>query len=378
MIGRSFGVGCLCLVSTLFFSEKAMCAGFIEDLVTAPTKILPPEIRPPDPIDSLPGSLRPYVPRPGELPPAPPLAPDPRVLLNSCAADLLHCPQSVFKSIPADDVQLVNACLADLVRCPDQVIKRLPAYATRQIIEKYKNGLRQQAAGKWQSFPSPFVATFKDDYPNIDLNQVRYATGINTIHGQAITFGYEIFFPSNVDISTHRDKKLMLHELQHTSQYAAKGGEAAFISEYLLHATGQGISRQSVNIHDYIPVENDAIEKSRQVLEKFGWQLHYTNRCKYSVQLAVYYESVNGVWRPEGWWNVGPGVAISLREGDRLLHTKNNTVYFYASTNQPNDPNIVWEGDDEINFQGKKFKFVKQIDTTEDYWASIVGNCDGF
>jgi hypothetical protein len=177
MIRRSL-VRCLCLTSTLFFSEKATCGGFLEDLITAPTKILPPEVRPPDPRDVLPGSIRPYVPRPGELPPPPPFAPNPRELLNHCAADLFHCPQNVFKSIPADDVQLVNACLANLARCPGEVIKRLPAYAARQVVEQYKNGLRQQAAGKWKSFSSPFVAAFQNDYPNVDLNRVRYATGI--------------------------------------------------------------------------------------------------------------------------------------------------------------------------------------------------------
>src|SRR5262249_20439060 len=160
---------------------------------------------------------------------------------------------------PGITPQQIAQCLNDVLRCPQQILSSIPAQAVWPIIGSYKASLNAQAVGRWQSLPENFIRVAQQYYPQINLRAVRIATNINTLHGQAITFFYDIYIPGGLDWTTRSTVSLILHELEHTVQYANRGGEQPFLSEYIAKAIGQIIQNKSVNIHDDIDIENAAI-----------------------------------------------------------------------------------------------------------------------
>jgi hypothetical protein len=135
---------------------------------------------------------------------------------RACFDDLAACPAKTIKKLP--EVEIAQACVRNLARCPEEILKRIPANAAEPILAEYRASLDHQASGRWQRLPDSFVEKFSKYYPRINLAGVRFAENIDTVHGQAITFHYDIFFPSTVDINERDDAELMLHELAHTDQ----------------------------------------------------------------------------------------------------------------------------------------------------------------
>jgi hypothetical protein len=58
----------------------------------------------------------------------------------------------------------------------------------------------------------------------------------------------------------------LAHEIQHCSQYASAGGKGPFFAKYALQSAGEIIKRKSINIHDFIPLEQEADRKSDEVI----------------------------------------------------------------------------------------------------------------
>jgi hypothetical protein len=276
--------------------------------------------------------------------------------LNACFADLQSCAQDTLNQIADNDVRLLNACINDLPKCPENVIKRLPAHALLNIIEAYKATLFAQASNKWQKLPGWFISEFGPAYPNIDLARVRFATGINTKHGNAITFAYNIFFPSAVDLDERDGKEWMLHELTHTRQYEDKGGEEAFLSEYILHAAGNVLSKGSINIHDDISIEQDAITNARTLVNKYGYEYHATNSCNEPFMLLLKYMNVQGSWETTGTWTLKPGQSNFLGFAGIPAHTKNRPFYWYAETTTSHRP--LGNRTEPTKYKGKIFNWV--------------------
>lgn len=146
--------------------------------------------------------------------------------------------------------------------CVRETIEELPARSARPVLNRYKAHLFDQARSRWQRLPESFVQAAQRFYA-VDLRRVRFATGIDTVHGQAITWGNEIFFPQHrLDLSGSRsDVELMLHELEHVVQYNRRGVDR-FLSEYALKAVGKLIQRGSFNVHDHIDIERAADRKA--------------------------------------------------------------------------------------------------------------------
>ena len=155
-------------------------------------------------------------------------------------------------------------CISDIARCPSQVIARLGYQVIAPFANSYIQSMENQADGRWQGLPPDFIGQVQVFYP-VNLSGVRYATNINTVHGNAITIGNEIFFPGDLDLSDDDDAHTMYHELQHVVQYARRGGVQAFLTEYVLKSGGQVISQGSINVHDSIDLEQEAIAKSDEV-----------------------------------------------------------------------------------------------------------------
>ena len=130
-------------------------------------------------------------------------------------------------------------------------------------MKEYIQNLERQANNK-RGLPEALKSAISGQY-NIDLNKVRYATNIDTGHGQAITIGYNIYFPSSVDLNDDSQLNWMLHELEHVSQYKAHGGINPFLVKYVVQGGIQIFSRGHFNIHDNIGLERDAENKADRI-----------------------------------------------------------------------------------------------------------------
>ncbi|MBP2489147.1 hypothetical protein JOH50_004874 [Rhizobium leguminosarum] len=272
-----------------------------------------------------------------------PTVPAPLPTLQSCLQNLASCPQTVIEQ-HRSDVELAQACLRDLPRCPEAVIKALPARAFRPIIEAYIADLRNQAEGRWKSIPDWVSVEFGDRYPEIDFGDIRFATGIDTRHGQAITIGDEIFFPRGINTSYRADLELLLHELEHVIQYRRRGGIDAFVSEYILHVSGSIIAKQSFNVHDDLSVEQAASAKAKSLIEEYGWQIRVGNKCNYPVEVSVYLLDADSQdWLHRYWFKFDGNEGSKRLTHDELpLHSTNPIWAIYARI--PGDT-YSWSGD---------------------------------
>jgi len=291
---------------------------------------------------------------------------------SNCAQDLRTCPQEVINQTPQANV--IQACVANISRCPDNVIKMAPMQTVWPIMMQYKQGLISQTRGQWFGLPETFIEDFASYYPEINLRQVRYATNINTVHGQAITFANLIFFPSRINLDTEAGIKLMLHELQHTVQYRLKGGEQQFLSEYGMHALGHIIQCRCVNVHDEIGTERDAIAKAADVFRVTGQPIVVTNKCDDTVNFAVHYLTSSGSWRTRYWYSIPPAERTYLSADDRRLMTPNALIYFYAI--QP-DSNQEWSGNDGAwEVDGETQGFIKVRLSSTDQVLGVSLSCN--
>lgn len=293
--------------------------------------------------------------------------------LQNCLPNLWACPQSVIEE-HRDDLELANACVRDLPRCPERVLKTLPARALRPQINSYIADLRRQASGNWKLLPDWVVSEFGNKY-SIDLQQVRYATGINTWHGQAITIGYEILFPRALALSKRSDLEWLLHELEHVDQYRRKAGIEAFISEYLLHVSGEVIARQKFNVHDDVSVERDAISKAANLIAGYGRQFKVDNACGYPVRVSFYIlNAKSNAWENYLWYEIAANSNLWPYVDNTPIHSRNSIWLIYAEI--PGE-NYSWTGDKSITTSGGRVLMHRQTTTAGDSeWHDYRLRCE--
>jgi Domain of unknown function (DUF4157) len=165
--------------------------------------------------------------------------------------------------------QDLRACIANPAACPAVVLGSTVYSQLAPIIDQYIQFLENQGNGRWQGIPDQIKAVIASQYPPINLDRVRYAENINTVHGAAITIGYDIFIPRNIDLTDGTDRNLIFHELEHVVQYQLRGGVRPFLAEYLAKIPWLVINRRSFSIHDFIDIEQAAIAKSNIVSQYF-------------------------------------------------------------------------------------------------------------
>jgi hypothetical protein len=161
----------------------------------------------------------------------------------------------------------VQQCLANISSCPAQILARISYEAVRPIVDGYIGFLNSQVGNNLFALDPTFISAIQPYY-SVDLRGVRYATGINTLHGMDITIGNTIYFSGNVvvDLNYPVDAKLAYHELEHVVQYANRGGVEPFMAEYILKAGGSILQGgNSISMHDNIDLEQAAIAKANQV-----------------------------------------------------------------------------------------------------------------
>jgi hypothetical protein len=159
----------------------------------------------------------------------------------------------------------IQQCISNLSACPAQIIARLGYQTVRPIVDQYIGFLQNQAGNNVYRLDQSVIAAIQQFY-SVDLHNVRYAVGINTIHGQNITIGNTVYFVRGMNFNDPNDAWTLYHELEHVVQYANRGGVEPFLSEYILKAGGSILrGGNSIDVHDNIDLENAANAKANQV-----------------------------------------------------------------------------------------------------------------
>lgn len=126
------------------------------------------------------------------------------------------------------------------------------------ILRSYLAHLDGQAVARLRPLPGSLRDQWQPFYPGVDLARVRYAEGIDTVHGKGITVGLRIYFPCKLDLDAPADRHWMAHELQHCSQYGASGRVGAFLRTYFAQVARQVIASRSFDVHDHLGLEIEA------------------------------------------------------------------------------------------------------------------------
>jgi Domain of unknown function (DUF4157) len=134
----------------------------------------------------------------------------------------------------------------------------IPAYLEFLFQQGNKNG--------WKGLPDDFKACYKSYY-SYNLDDVKYATNIDTVHGSAITVDDRIYFPTDIDLTKRSNKHWILHEMEHIRQYKAVGGVSAFMVKYVAQGGIKIGSKGSFKIHDDIQLEGEAESKADRVVD---------------------------------------------------------------------------------------------------------------
>jgi len=242
---------------------------------------------------------------------------------------------------PITGDQLKN-CFANPSGCPATILSSFAYQQMSAIVDGYITYLRGQGHGRWKHLPQEIVQAVQYRYPMTNLSAVTYAENINTIHGQHITIGNEIYFTRNIELSEYDDLELMFHELEHVLQYARRGGVRPFLAEYILKVPSLVISHRSFSVHDEHDMEQAANAKATEVLFGYaGRQIYFHNSCSHPVRMAISYKRHNAdQWRTTGYWDFDPNKGDTLDDDEAPIWTKNRI--FYLSAESTDGSNIKW------------------------------------
>jgi uncharacterized membrane protein len=246
------------------------------------------------------------------------------------------------------------------------------------IIREYFTYLDTQA--RYKQIPSDIRRILTKKYPGVSINSIRYAENVDTVHGQAITVGYKIYFPSSVDFSNDNDLHWLLHEIEHVSQYQAHGGVEPFLIKYLVNGAIEIGRNGSIDIHDAINLERDAENKANSILDSVilslrGFNYKFTNKCSLPVRLAVRYKNLTDEWITRGWWNFEPGESSYLSSSGNRLASRNSIYYYYAETTE--DLGVNWSGNEQVSFDGRTLKMIRKKDNDgHNNWSISCENID--
>jgi Domain of unknown function (DUF4157) len=138
------------------------------------------------------------------------------------------------------------------------------------IVDQYIGFLQNQAGNNVYRLSDSIIRPIQPFY-SVDLHNIRYAAGINTINGENITIVNTIYFVRGMNFSDPNDAWTLYHELAHAAKYANRGGVEPFLAEYVLKAGGSVLrGGKLIDIHDNIDLENAANAKANQVMNAVG------------------------------------------------------------------------------------------------------------
>lgn len=157
-------------------------------------------------------------------------------------------------------------CVSDIAECSDKEARRILYRTLWPVIERYKAHLEKSAKHKWRKLSPTFIQEFSGYYPSLNLSNIRYADKIDTLHGQAITWGNHIYFPTTLNLDSPGHLQWMLHEIQHSVQYQGRGGYKEFLGEYIWKAFGKVLENGHFDVHDFIGPERAAASTASRIM----------------------------------------------------------------------------------------------------------------
>jgi uncharacterized membrane protein len=220
----------------------------------------------------------------------------------------------------------------------------MPYYALWPVLDRYRNDLQNQARGRWKKLPRRFINEAQKHY-SINLDNIQYAENIETWHGAAITIENRIYFPIMINLQDQSDVYWMLHEIEHSVQYARRGGYKSLMSEYAIKSVAKIIENQSVNVHDYNDLERAADRKASYAVNEVSsmtrrYSIGVDNKCPSNITIAIRFEDVSGFFSAKGWWDINRGENVILSENGTELTTYSRNIHFYAES----DNGHIWTG----------------------------------
>lgn len=124
--------------------------------------------------------------------------------------------------------------------------------------QTYETLLRGRSRS-WHTLPSELIDAVQPAY-KVDLSEIRFATSAPTANGQAQTFGDTIYFPRKIDLRNRDDLRWMLHELEHSVQFAnATYGKSGKLCEYVFKSVGTGFQHDSIDMERAADRKADAL-----------------------------------------------------------------------------------------------------------------------
>ena len=92
------------------------------------------------------------------------------------------------------------------------------------------------------------------------------------------------------------------------------------------------------------------------------YYIYLENQCDKSIRFALKYQTIQGKWETDGWWEMKPNKGSYLSSNGTKITSNNSIAYFYAETI---DNSIVWKGDDTTTyFDGETLYMKKKIDSS--------------
>jgi Domain of unknown function (DUF4157) len=229
-------------------------------------------------------------------------------------------------------------------------------------VSGYLERLYQQGNGRWQSLPDNFKACYGRHY-GINLDEVKYATNINTGHGSAITVGKDIYFPTDINLDIPEGKRWILHELEHVRQYQVTGGVSKFLVKYGAQGAMEIASNGSFKIHDNIQLEQEADAKADRILDSCS------SSSETSIQ-RVHDEVIGGSGGPA---YVGTAKKM-LSDGKTLQDVRTFLVENFAEASIQRVHNEVIGGSGGPAYVGTAKKMLSDGKTLQDVRTFLIQN----
>merc|ERR1719242_69392 len=102
------------------------------------------------------------------------------------------------------------------------------------VLKSYMFYLRTAAHRRGWKKLSPRLQQLAQPYFKFPLNKIRYATNVNTLHGDPATFGYDIFFPKDLNPrEDEADLRELFKQLEYVEGYEKAGGIWPFLMHHV-------------------------------------------------------------------------------------------------------------------------------------------------
>ena len=128
---------------------------------------------------------------------------------------------------------------------------------------------------------SPRLQQLAQPYFKFPLNKIRYATNVNTLHGDPVTFGYDVFFTKAMSPRQDEDDlRELFKQLKYVEGYEKAGGIWPFLMHHVFGPARKVafmhiVQRRSLDFAGFTPLDR-TMEESVEDAVRAVWQQYKT------------------------------------------------------------------------------------------------------